>query len=186
MLPTLSTQLRDKLAKALAYLSEELKKIRGGRAHPGILDGLLVENYGQKTPLMHVARVLASDARTLTITPYDSSTLPAITKAIREDQALGLNPMDDGKVVRITMPEMTTERREQILKLVSTKAEECRIAIRATRHDLLEDAKAGQKSGEITEDEFKRFDQEVTKAMDGAQKSIDEQVKAKETEVMTV
>jgi ribosome recycling factor len=186
MLPTLSAQLRDKLDKALAHLGDELKKIRSGRAHPGILGGLMIETYGQKAPLMHSARILASDARTLTITPYDASTLPAIAKAIREDQALGLNPMDDGKVIRVTMPEMNTERREQIMKLVSTKAEECRITLRAIRHDLLEDAKAGQKSGEITEDELKRFDQDVAKALEGAQQSINEQVKAKEQEVMTV
>lgn len=186
MLPTLSSQLQDRLDKATSHLGDELKKIRGGRAHPGVLEGVSVETYGQRSSLIHIARVLASDARTLTVTPYDASTLPAISKAIREDQSLGLNPMDDGKVVRVAMPEMTTERREQIMKLVSAKAEECRIAIRAVRHDLLEEAKTGQKSGDITEDEYKRFEQEVTKALETRSKAIDELVRSKEQEVMTV
>jgi ribosome recycling factor len=186
MIPTLISQLQGKITKATTHLEEELKKIRGGRAHPGVLEGVQVETYGQRTPLTHIARILASDARTLTVTPYDTSTLSTIAKAIREDQSLGLNPMDDGKVIRVSMPEMTTERRQQIMKLVSTKAEECRITLRTIRHDLLEDAKAGQKNGEITEDELKRFEQDVTKALEIAQQSINEQVKVKEQEVMTV
>lgn len=183
---SLKKELEEKLQKAIDYLSDEMKKVRSGRAHASLLDGVVVEAYGQTSPLPHIARVLASDARTITVTPYDSSTLAGITKAIRDDKSLGLNPVDDGKIIRVPIPEMTTERREQLLKLVGEKAEECRIAFRSARHDVLEKARSMEKNSEASQDDLKRLEHDMTAALDNFQSMIDDIVKNKEQEIMTV
>lgn len=182
----LQKTLTARLGQALDHLESELKKVRSGRASPSLVDGVMVEVYGQQQPLPHIARVLASDARSLSITPYDPSTLVAIAKAIRDEQSLGLNPVDDGKIIRIAIPDMTTERREQLAKLLHSKAEETRVALRNVRHEVLDEARVQQKARALSEDDFKRFDQEVTKQLDGANLRVEQLVQAKEQEIMTV
>lgn len=182
----LQSSLKSKINLALSHLSEELKKLRSGRANPAMLDAVMVEVYGQKQPIAHVARVMASDARSLVVTPYDPSQLAVIAAAIREDQSLGINPVDDGRVIRLNLPEMTSERREQIVKQAHIKAEECRVSLRNARHEILDQAKQAQKSSEMSEDDYKRFEQIVTKELDAAQTQIENQIKAKEEELRTV
>src|SRR5687768_2635560 len=131
-----------RMQQALAHFEDELNKIRTGRAHPGMLEGVMVEAYGAKMPLNQVANVLAPEAQLLQVTPFDPTNIQAIAKAIRDDQNLGLNPSDDGRVVRVPIPQLTTERRQQIAKQLGDKVEDCRIALRAVRHDALKDAKA--------------------------------------------
>lgn len=182
----LENELKANIEQSLNHLSEELKKLRSGRATPAMLDNVMIEVYSQKQPIQHIARVLATDARSLAITPYDPSQVAAISKAIRDDQSLGLNPVDDGKVIRLNLPDMTSERREQIVKQVHAKAEDCRVVLRNARHAVLERAKQSQKNGEMSEDDFKRFEQSVTKLLDEAQARIDSETKAKEAELRTI
>jgi ribosome recycling factor len=186
MIDELESELKDKLNRAVSHFEQELKKIRSGRAHPSLLDSVEVEIYSQKQPISHIARVLSSDARTLTITPYDPSSLSAITKAIRDDQSLGLNPVDDGKVIHVPIPDMTTERREQAVRLLSTKAEDCRVALRSARHDILDQSKKLAKAGDVSEDEAKRLDQLVTRELESANRKIDELTATKEAELKTI
>ncbi len=186
MLEELKSKFSNGVQSALESYENDLAKIRTGRANPSLLDGITIEQYGQRQPLQHIARILASDARSLTITPYDPSTIAAINNAIREDLQLGLNPSDDGKVIRIPMPEMTTERRQQFVKQVSGRAEEAKVSLRNTRHDVLDHAKQKQKDSEISQDDSKRFETEISKSLEDANNKIDELAKAKEQEILTV
>jgi ribosome recycling factor len=176
----------SKIKQAFEHFKQELKKIRTGRASAQVLDGLLVEVYGSRTPLQHIANVIALDAQTLQITPFDPSNLNSISAAVREDQSLGLNPSDDGKVIRIPIPPLTEERRKQIVKTVHDKAETIRIAIRNIRHDVLKQIQLSQKNGGISEDELKSAEKELTKKIDTVQSEIDTEVKLKEKDIMTV
>src|SRR5687768_2829722 len=125
----------DRIASAIAHFEEELKKIRTGRAHPAMLDGIMVEVYGVKMPLNQVANILAPEPQMLQISPFDQNNVKAISDAIRNDQSLGFNPSDDGRIVRVPIPSLTEERRLQMVKLINTKVEDCRIAIRNIRQD---------------------------------------------------
>lgn len=180
------TQTKQKMQKALDHFESELKKIRTGRANPQMLEGITVEAYGQQMPLQHVANINAVDAQLLQITPYDPNTLDDISAAIRNDNSLGLNPSDDGKVIRVPIPPLTTERREKIVKQVGEKAEECRISLRNARHEVINTAKEKQKANDINEDEYHRAEKQATEMIEDFQKRIDERVKAKEEELMTV
>lgn len=175
-----------KMQNAVNHLQEELKKVRTGRAHPSIIEGIMVEAYGVPTPLNQVANITAPEPQLLQVTPFDPSNLAAISAAIRVDQAMGLNPSDDGRVVRVPMPPLTEERRRQIVKSLGDTIEEARVTLRNIRHDALKDAKTKKDAKELSEDDVKRFETQVTEAVNTFNKQIDDAFKAKESEIMSV
>lgn len=177
---------KTRMQQAVEHLQDELKKVRTGRAHPSIIEGIMVEAYGVPTPLSQVANITAPEPQLLQITPFDPSNLQAISVAIRNDQSLGLNPADDGRVVRVPMPPLTEERRRQIVKSLSDTIEEARVALRNVRHDALKDAKAKKDGKALSEDDYKRVEKEVDDLVNDSQKQIEEAHKAKEQEIMTV
>jgi ribosome recycling factor len=179
-------QYEDRFAAAVAHFEDELKKVRTGRAHPSMLDSLHVEAYGQSMPLNQVANVVAAEAQLLTITPFDPSTLQAIVAAIRADQSLGLNPSDDGRLVRVPIPALTEERRKQIVKQTSEKVEDARIALRNVRQDALKEAKRLKDAKEISEDDQKRIEKGIDESMATYNTSIDTAFKDKEKEILTI
>lgn len=175
-----------RMDQALEHFEGELKKIRTGRAHPSMLDGVTVEVYGSKMPLNQVANVVAAEPQLLQVSPFDQSNVKAVAAAIRDDQGLGFNPSDDGRVVRVPVPPLTTERRQQLVKQLGEKIEECRIALRNIRHDALKDAKAKKEAKELSEDDVKRAEKLLDGLMSGYQAKLDGTAKAKEQEVMTL
>lgn len=175
-----------RMSQALTHFEEELRKIRTGRANPAMLDGLQVEAYGTKMPLNQVATITVPEPQLLQINPFDPLNLQAIVKAIREDQTLGLNPSDDGRVVRVPIPPLTTERRQAIVKQLGEKVEECRIALRNVRHDALKDAKSKKDTKELSEDDVKRVEKSCDEAMKSFQVKLDTIAKAKEQEILTL
>ena len=175
-----------KMAQAFDFFEEELKKVRTRRAHPGMLDGVQIEAYGQKMPLNQVANVTAPEAQMLLITPFDPSNVVAISAAIRENQSLGFNPSDDGRVVRVPVPALTEERRHQLVKQVGEKVEEARIAMRNIRQDALKEAKRMKDAKDLGEDDYKRIEKEIDSLMSDIQTKIDETFRAKEKDVLTV
>lgn len=177
---------QDKMNQALAHFEEELKKVRTGRAHPSMLDGIQVEAYGQKMPLNQVANVTAPEPQMLQITPFDPSQVQAISAAIRADQSLGFNPSDDGRVVRVPVPPLTEERRRQMVKQTGEKVEEVRIALRNIRQDGLKDAKRKKDTKELSEDDVKHIEKEFDKLMTEYQEKIEVAFKAKEKDILTI
>ena len=176
----------EEMDMACMYLDESFSHIRAGRANAAILDGIRVENYGMKVPLNQVANVTAPEAQMLLVTPFDPSNITAISAAIRDNQSLGFNPSDDGRVVRVPVPALTEERRKQLVKQVSEKVEEARIAMRTIRQDALKDAKRMKDAKELGEDDYKRVEKEIDALMSKVQAQIDEAFKAKEKDVLTV
>lgn len=176
----------QKASQGLEHFENELKKIRTGRAHPGMLDSVHVEVYGTKMPLNQVANVTAPEAQMLLVTPFDPSNVAAISSAIRDNQGLGFNPSDDGRVVRVPVPSLTEERRHQLVKQVGEKVEEARIVMRNIRQDALKDAKRMRDAKEIGEDDYKRIEKEIDGLVGDMQTKIDEIFKAKEKDVLTI
>jgi len=176
----------QKMDGALEHFSEELKKVRTGRAHPDMLASVLVDAYGSKMPLNQLANVTAPEAQQLLVTPFDPSNIAAISTAIRDAQSLGFNPSDDGRVVRVPIPALTEERRREMVKILGDKVEECRIAHRNVRQDGLKDAKRRKEAKELSEDDVKAVEKEFDKLMGQYQTRIDEQFKAKEAEILTI
>ena len=170
------------MAAIIEHFESEMKKVRTGRAHPDMLAGVKVEAYGQWMPLNQVANVTAADATMLLITPYDPSTIQSITTAIRNDQSLGLNPADDGRVIRVPIPPLTEERRKEIVKTASTKVEEAKVQIRNVR----EDARKGIKAAELPEDARKRAEKEIDDLTKEYTDKIDTLFKTKEEEIMKI
>jgi ribosome recycling factor len=177
---------QEKMTLALAHFEEELKKVRTGRAHPSMLDGIQVEAYGQKMPLNQVASVSAPEPQMLQITPFDPSQVQAVSAAIRADQSLGFNPSDDGRIVRVPVPPLTEERRRQMVKQTGEKVEEARIALRNIRQDGLKDAKRKKDAKELSEDDVKRVEKEFDKLMVDYQEKIEAAFKAKEKDILTI
>lgn len=176
----------DKMQSALAHFEEELKKVRTGRAHPDMLDGITVEAYGSRMPLNQVANITVPEPQLLQVNPFDPSTIPSIAKAIRDDQSRGFNPSDDGRVVRVPIPALTEERRREMVKQLGDKVEDCRIAMRQIRQDAFKDAKRQKEAKELSENDVARVEKEIDRLMGEFQAKIDEIYKAKEKEVMTV
>lgn len=172
---------RKKMEEAVARFREEMKKVRTGRAHPDMLSGVKVEVYGQLMPLNQVANVTAADATLLIITPFDPSSIQAIAAAIRADQSLGLNPADDGRVIRVPIPALTEERRKEIVKNASAKVEQAKVAIRNIREDA---RKALKIATEMGEDVKKRAEKEVDEITKEFSDKIDAEFKAKSEEIM--
>lgn len=171
-----------KMEKALDHLSEELKSLRTGRATTSLVDALDVEHYGVTQPIKAIASISTPDARTIAITPWDRTAMPAIEKTIRENQSLGLNPSNDGNVIRLTIPAMTEERRRDVVKSLGSKVEDCRIALRSIRHDALKEVQKLEKDKQATQDDVKFAEAELNKKIDAFQQRIIvlEQVKTKE------
>ncbi len=180
------SEFKQKLQVALGRLGEDLKKVRTGRAHPDMLDGIRVEAYGVMTPLNQVANVTVPEPQLIQITPFDPSNLDAISEGIRKDEGLGLNPSDDGRVVRVNIPPLTEERRAQIAKQLGNNAEDARIVSRNLRQDVLNNFKKQKSTGEITEDDLRSYEKEVQEELDGFNKQIDELISVKEAEIMKV
>lgn len=177
---------KTKLSAATAHFEQELKKLRTGRAHPSMLDGISVESYGQAMPLKAVASVTAPEGQLLQITPFDPSNLQAIAEAIRNDQSLGLTPADDGRVVRINLPPLTSEGRQALVKVLHQKVEECAVSVRQIRHEVRETLAAAQKNKEIGQDELARFEKQIDELLGKQKAQVDELAKAKEQEITTV
>jgi len=176
----------EKMTGALAHFEEELKKVRTGRAHPGMLDTVSVEAYGQRMPLNQVANVTAADAQMLQVTPFDPSTIQAIVGAIRNDQALGFNPSDDGRIIRVPVPPLTEERRKQLVKQTSEKVEDTRIVLRNVRQDALKDAKRQKDNKELSEDDVKRAEKSIDDLMSRFNAQIDAVFREKEKDILTI
>jgi ribosome recycling factor len=176
----------EKMSLVLGHFEDELKKVRTGRSHPSMLQGVTLEMYGQKTPLNQVANITAPEPQLLQITPFDPSNVQAIAGAIRADQSLGFNPSDDGRIVRVPVPPLTEERRKVLVKQTGEKGEEARIALRNIRQDALKDAKRKKDAKELSEDDVKRIEKEIDKLMAGRQDTIDALLKAKEKDILTI
>ncbi len=177
---------KTKMEQTLTRFGDELKKIRTGRAHPDMLDSIMVEAYGTMMPLNQVANITVPEPQLLQVTPFDPSQLQAISTAIRNDQSLGFNPADDGRVVRVPIPALTEERRKQIIKQAGEKVEEARIALRGVRQDALKDAKRRKDAKELSEDDVKRAEKEIDGLMSEYQEKIDELFKTKEKDILTI
>jgi len=182
----LITETKNKFDAAVAHYGEQLKTLRTSRASAAMLDGVTVEAYGQPMPLNQVANVTAPEAQLLQITPFDPSNLQAIASAIRDNPALGMNPSDDGRVVRVPVPALTEERRREIVKQLGGKQEDALISLRNIRRDALDAVEQAKKDKEIGEDDAKRYAGQVEDTMKAAQGQIEAASKAKEQEIMTV
>lgn len=180
------SQAKSKFKNAVEHFQEELKKLRTGRAHPSMLDGITVEAYGTPMPLIQVGSVTVPEPQLLQITPFDPNNLQAVSAAIRENQTLGLNPMDDGRVVRIPIPPLTEERRRDFVKLLGSKVEDCMVVLRNVRHDANKAIDQAKKDKSVGEDDAKRLEKQVDDAMNQAKSDVDTAAKAKESEIMTV
>jgi ribosome recycling factor len=176
----------DKMTGAVQHFAEDLKKVRTGRAHPSMLDSIMISAYGAQMPLIQVGNVTTPEPQLLQITPFDPNNIQAISSAIRDNPSLGLNPMDDGRVVRVPVPPLTEERRREFVKLVGTKVEDAMVALRNIRHDALRAVDQAKKDKTISEDDAKRLEKQVDDAMANAKRDVEAAAKAKESEIMTV
>jgi ribosome recycling factor len=175
-----------KFAQSLERFQDGLKSLRTGRAHASILDNVTVEAYGTPMPLKQVATVTAPEAQLLQITPFDPNNLTAIAAAIRDDQSLGLNPSDDGRVVRVPIPPLTEERRRELAKQIGQKQEECMIQLRAVRRDAMTAIDKAKKDKELGEDDAKRLSGQVDDALNKVREHVEAAAKAKEADILTL
>ena len=175
-----------KFTSSLERFKDNLKALRTGRANSAILDGVMVEAYGQQMPLIQLAGVTAPEAQLLQITPFDANNIEAISKAIRDNQTLGLNPSDDGRIIRIPIPALTEERRRELAKQIGQKQEECMISLRSARHDALDILNQAKKDKDIGEDEAKRLEKQIDEAMNKSKTDVEEIAKTKEKELLTI
>ncbi len=176
---------KTKMGKTVNALISEYGAIRAGRANPQILDKVTVDYYGTPTPINQLASVSATEARVLTIQPWDKSVLKGIEKAIQTSD-IGINPQNDGSVIRLTFPPLTEDRRKEIVKDIQKMAENSKVAARSVRRDCLEKLKAMKKASEITEDDLKDGEKEIQKITDNIIKEIDEISAAKQKEIMEI
>jgi len=176
---------KDRMAKSVESSRGELATVRTGRASPHLLDRIVVDYYGSQTPLKQLANVSASDARLLTVQPFDKSAIGAIEKSILESD-VGLTPSNDGNVIRLAIPEMTEERRREMVKVVNGVAEEGRISIRNVRRDVMSDLRELKNEGEVGEDDERRAETSLQKQTDEAIAEIDTLLKGKEAEILEV
>jgi ribosome recycling factor len=183
MIDDLLKSARERMGMSIDSTKHEFATVRTGRASPHLLDRVSVDYYGTQTPLNQIAQVAASDARLLTITPYDKSSIKSIEKAIQESD-LGLTPNNDGNVIRLSIPELTEERRKELVKVVHGLAEEGRVAVRNIRRDCMHHLRDLRKSGDAGEDEERRAEAELQKLTDANVKDIDELMKGKEEEIL--
>jgi ribosome recycling factor len=185
LIDELLVDAKERMAKSVESSRGELATVRTGRASPHLLDRIMVDYYGAQTSLKQLANVSTSDARLLTVTPFDKSALGAIEKSIQESD-VGLTPSNDGIVIRLAIPELTEERRREMVKVVHGVAEEGRVAIRNVRRDVMSDMRELKKEGEVGEDEERRAEAGLQKQTDDAIAEIDELLKGKEAEILEV
>ncbi len=178
-------EVSEKMDKTLNVFNEDLKRIRAGRANPAVLDKVTVDYYGTATPIPQVGNVSVPEARTIIIQPWDASILSAIEKAIQTSD-IGINPNNDGKVIRLNFPPLTEDRRKEIVKDVRKRAEEAKVALRSIRRDAMENYKAKKKASEITEDDLKGIEKDIQTITDNYVKEVDTMTAAKEKEIMEV
>ncbi len=176
---------KERMGKCITALESELGTIRAGRANPTVLDRITVEYYGTPTPINQMASISVAEARVLVISPYDSSQLKAIEKAIQASD-LGINPTNDGRVIRIMFPQLTEDRRKELCKQVSKICEESKVAVRNVRRDGMDKIKAKKKANEITEDDVKDADKSIQKLTDKFIEEIDKVGEAKNKEIMAI
>ena len=183
----MNTQERfeERMKKTIAVLKDELNTVRAGRANPALLDRIMVDYYGSPTPLKNISNISVPDPRTQMIAPIDPKSIHDIEKALNL-ASLGINPSNDGKVIRLVVPQVTEERRKELTKLVKKYGEDAKVAVRNERRDANEDIKKLEKSHELTEDDVKFELDEIQKKTDKCIKEIDEIVAAKDKEIMEV
>ncbi len=174
---------RKKMEKIIDHFNAEMKKVRTGRAHPDMLAGIKVEVYGQMMPLNQAASITVSDATLLLVKPFDPANINPIVNAIRADQALGLNPTDDGHIIRVPVPPLTEERRKEIVKNASAKVEEAKVAVRNVREDA---RKAVKNAEEMGEDVKKRAEKEIDELTKEFTEKVEKEFKTKTDEIMKI
>ena len=175
----------ERMGKAIGFYKTELQSMRAGRANPKLLDRINVDYYGTSTPLAQVGNISAPEPRVLMISPWDASIIGEIEKAIQTSD-IGINPMNDGKVIRLVIPELTEERRKELVKTLHKYAEESKVAVRAVRHDAKKHLEKLEKDHEITEDDLRRDEKKLQEMTDKCVKSIDDITKEKEVEIIAV
>ncbi|WP_303867453.1 ribosome recycling factor [Acetobacterium wieringae] len=185
MVNEIKATANEKMDKALKNLNESLGSLRAGRANPRILDKVMVDYYGSPTSLNQLANISTPEPRMIVVSPYDATAIPAIEKGILKSD-LGFNPSNDGKIIRLLIPQLTEERRKELVKLVKKYGEECKVAMRNIRRHAIQELKDGQKEGLITEDDLKQGEKEIQKVTDEEIKNIDTILKDKETEILEV
>jgi ribosome recycling factor len=178
-------EAEEGMEKALEFMQHEFSTIRTGKASPALVETIDVEAYGTSMKLKQLALITAPEPRLLVIQPFDASTVKDIERGINESK-IGINPIVDGKIIRIPIPELSEERRRDLAKTVKHLAEECRVRVRACRREAMDAAKKLQKDGEITEDGLKDAEQEIQKLTDRFVASVDKQVEVKESELMKI
>lgn len=178
-------ELEEKMQKTVRVLKEELNSVRAGRANPALLDRIMVEYYGTPTPLKQIASVSAPEPRLLVIQPYDKTAIQPIEKAITLSD-LGINPSNDGKIIRLAIPQLTEERRKELIKVVKKTGENAKVAIRNERREANDKLKKMGKNGELPEDDLKKAEDEVQKMTDKFIEVIDELLTKKEKEMLEV
>lgn len=176
---------KEKMNKSLNALSNEFASIRAGRANPAVLDKVMVDYYGSPTPINQMAAVSVAEARILVVQPWDRSTLKSIEKAILASD-IGINPTNDGSVIRLVFPQLTEDRRKELCKDIKKYGEECKVTIRSVRRDTMDKFKAMKKNSEITEDDLKDCEKKVQDLTDKFCAEVDKSVSVKEKEIMTV
>lgn len=185
MIDELLQDAEERMTKSVEATRTEFSTVRTGRASPQLLDRVEVEYYGARTPLKQLATISAPEARLLTITPYDKSSIKAIEKAILESD-VGLTPSNDGNLIRLVIPELTAERRKDLVRVVHTIAEEGRVAIRNIRRDVMQDLRELKNEGEVGSDDEHRAEQQLQKLTDEHVAQIDAALAAKEQEILEV
>ena len=181
----MDNRFEEKMNKTISVFEENLSEIRAGRANPAILNKITVNYYGVPTPINQVAGISVPEARLILIQPWDTSILKEIEKEILKSD-IGINPNNDGKVIRLAFPELNEERRKEIVKDIKKMGEEAKVAIRSIRRDAIDEAKAMQKNSEITEDDLKNEEEAIQKLTDQKIEEIDKILEAKEKEVMSI
>jgi ribosome recycling factor len=185
MVKDLLHDAEDRMSKAVDALEVDLRAIRTGRANPALLDRLTIDYYGVQTPINQVAGISAPEARMLTIKPWDKSSLKAIERAILESD-IGLNPNNDGSIIRLVLPQLTKERRQDLVRQVGKRAEEARVAVRNIRRDVLKDLEDAQKEHLISEDELYRAKEQVQTLTNEYVENVDQTAKSKEEEILEI
>lgn len=182
---TVLNNSKEKMEKTLKVLASQFAAIRAGRANPAVLNPIQVDYYGTPTPIAQMAAVSVQDARILVIQPWDKTTLKSIEKAIQASD-LGINPSNDGTVIRLVFPQLTEERRKELSKDIKKLGEESKVAVRSIRRDALDKVKTMKKNNEVTEDDVKNFEKDIQKLTDKYIENVDSAVAVKDKEIMSI
>lgn len=185
MIKEIAQDSEDRMKKAIEHLTKDLASLRAGRANPGMLDRIMVDYYGEPTPLNQLANITVPEARLLVIQPWDKHSIADIEKAIMKSD-LGINPSNDGNVIRLAIPQLTEERRKDLVKLVKKRGEEAKVAVRNIRREANDMIKQAEKEKLVSEDEEKKGNEDIQKITDKGVKEIDAILYAKEKDVMEV